>query len=248
MSSEESIPSVEIPDDYKDMMSGVDDFIGMARDSGLLTCDETCQKNKDEEKFYNNFLIQKANLLNATKQFEIAEREYITSSEGVDYYKSFKEEEYKEDVEEIVEGLNKKFLNLFISIDDKIENNCILNNAIKNTKELRKTYSEKISNLKTEISNEDNTGNVANRKSYYKNKKIYSWCSLNKNLFIFFWILFIAYVIIAVRYKQYTKKHVKIALFVIPLLALLNPNTIYSIIHAILYNNDKIYHTVASFI
>ena len=244
MSNQENIPEVKIPDEYKDMLSKVNDFIGMAKNSDLLTCDEDCQKKKEEEEFYNNFLIQQANLVNAPKQFDIAERQYITSSKGVNYYQNFKEDEYKEDAEKIIERLNKKVSKIYISIKELIANNNTLNSAIKNSKELRKTYSEKVSNLKTDIVDEENTSNVANRKSYYQNQKVNSWCSTNYSLFILFWILFISYIIIAVIYKQYTK----ITLFVIPLLALLNPNTLHHIVYSILYNSDKIYHTVMSFI
>tara|TARA_B100001063_G_C16749876_1_gene549667 strand:+ start:1010 stop:1735 length:726 start_codon:yes stop_codon:yes gene_type:complete len=234
MSNQENIPSVDIPDEYKDMLSNVNTFVEMANNSDIFTCDAECEKNKTEKTYYDNFLKQQANLLNASKQFDIAEREYITSSKGSDYYQNFKEEEYKIDADKIIEKLNEKMFEIFTILKQQITNNDTLNGAIQNTSELRETYSEKVSNLKTEIDNGENTTNVANRKSYYENQKKGFWCSLNYNLIILFWIMFIAYIIISVVYKQYTKKHVKIALFVIPLLSLIKGSTIY--------------HTVMSFI
>ena len=233
MSNQENIPSVDIPDEYKDMLSNVNTFVEMANNSDILTCDAECEKNKTERTYYNNFLNQQANLLNASKQFDIAEREYITLSKGSDYYQNFKEDEYKKDADKIIEKLNKKMSEFFIILKQQITNNDTLNEAIENTAELRETYSEKVSNLKTDIADEENITNVANRKSYYENQKKGFWCSVNYNLIILFWILFIAYIIISVVYKQYTKKHVKIALFVIPFLSLLK--------------GSIIYHTIVSF-
>ena len=227
MSNQENIPNVDIPDEYKDMLSNVNTFIEMAQTSDLLTCDAACQQNKAEEIYYNNFRAQEANLINASKQFDIAEREYITASKGSNYYQNFKEDEYKKDADKIVDKLNNKMTDLFILIEEQIANNTTLIEAIKNSKELRETYSEKVSNLKTQIANGENIGNVANRKSYYENQNIGFWCSINHYLIMLFWIMFIAYIIIAVVYKQYTKKHVKIALVVIPFLALLRGHTIY---------------------
>ena len=95
MSNQENIPSVDIPDEYKDMLSKVNTFVEMAQNSDLLTCVAACQQNKVEQTYYNNFLTQEANLLNASKQFDIAEREYITASKGANYYQDFKEKNTK---------------------------------------------------------------------------------------------------------------------------------------------------------
>ena len=92
---------------------------------------------------------------------------------------------------------------------------------------VEETYSEKVANLKTQIANGENIGNVANRNSYYENQNIGFWCSINGNLMTLFWILFISYLVIAVVYKQYKKKHVIITLAVVPLLTLFSGHTIY---------------------
>ena len=76
MSNQENIPNVTIPDEYKDMLSNVNTFVEMAQNSDILTCDAACQANKAEENSYNNFLAQQANLLNASKQFDIANKLY----------------------------------------------------------------------------------------------------------------------------------------------------------------------------
>ena len=234
MSNQENIPNVEIPDEYMDMLSNVNSFVEMAKNSDLLTCDAACQQNKAEENAYNNFLIQQTNLLNASKQFEIAEEDYITLSKGSDYYNNFKENEYKKDANNIINKMNTRMFNLSDYIGEQITNNTLLNESVKNTRELSETYVEKVADLKTQIADGANVGNVANRKSYYENQNIGFWCSINHNLMLLFWIMFVAYIIIAVIYKQYNKRHVQIALIVIPVLALIKGHTIYRGIRSVI--------------
>ena len=53
MSNQENISTeFNIPDDYKDILSNINDFVNMANDSELLTCDAECQRNKSEEQVY----------------------------------------------------------------------------------------------------------------------------------------------------------------------------------------------------
>jgi len=217
----------EIPDEYKDMMNNINTFVDMAKNTNALTCDTECRENKEKKGLYDNFVLQQTNFINAEKQFENAEKDYLIKTKGDEYYTKYKVEEYKTQANDIVKGLDYKIMELYNLVNEKIYNNNLINKSFENTDELRNMYTTKVNNLKTKIENEENTSNIANRKSYYETKKSSFWCSLNYYLKILFWIIFISYLIIVFVYKQYYKKHVQYTLGLVPFLLFLNGHTIY---------------------
>ena len=235
MSNQENISTeFNIPDDYKDILSNINDFVNMANDSELLTCDAECQRNKSEEQVYENYIIEQNNLLNAPGMFQEAEKKYIIMTKGDQYYNNMKNNEFKKDADTIVEKMNDKIIDLYIDISSKIEDDELFNDSLKNTKELANSYSKRIADLETDIANNENKANIANRTSYYNNKHINSWCSTNYYLKIFFWFIFVGYFLISLVYKQYEKKYVKLVLILVPLFASFQGHYLYLLILGII--------------
>lgn len=227
MSNQENIPSTDIPDDYKDMLSNINSFVNDANNSNVLSCGKECQKNIVTNEAYNTFIAEKDNLVNAPKLFEEAERNYITLTKGNQYYEKMKETEYEKEFSEFEKEMNKKAFDMLMSAGIKIGSNKTITDSMKNVNELRNTYSEKIADLKTDIADNENISNLANRQSYYSTKKIYKWCTVNYYLKILFWFLFIGYVLMVIFSRRYTEKYVKTVLILVPLLAALNGHMIY---------------------
>lgn len=218
---------VELPDEFKDALSNLNEFANIANKNNLLNCDENCRKNKNNTDLYNNFLQQKSNLINAEKMFETAEKKYVIADKGFNYYNELKLKEYQKEAEQIVDKMNDKFKNISELIEVKIQNNNVLDKSLQNIGELNSDYIEKIANLRYSIDKTENKGNIANRITYYNNQKINLWCSINYYMKLLFWVLFILYLIITVIYKQYNKKQVKIALILLPFLVYFNGHEIY---------------------
>ena len=226
MNNQENIPNVTLSSNYEDMLSNINSFVEDAKNSDLLTCDVECQENKTTDDAYLNLVSAENNLIDGPQLFEEAEKNYITLTKGNEYYQKFKSEEYDNEAKDIIKRINKKVINLFIDVETKLGINNAFSTSLKNTKELGESYSKKLSELKTDIADNNNDANIANRKSYYQNHKINTWCKVNYYLKLLFWFLFIGYVIIAIYSKEYTK-YVKTVLILIPIFAALQGHAVY---------------------
>jgi hypothetical protein len=224
----------ELPDEYKDALSNLNEFSNLAKQNNLLNCNENCIKNINDKKIYNNYLKQKSNLINAEKMFEISEKNYVISDKGYDYYNDMKLKKYQDESEKIINKMNDKFKNITELIEEKIQNNNLLNKSLQNTDELNIDYNKKISNLKHEIDTNENKGNISNRITYYNNQKINFWCLINYYVKLLFWILFILYLVISIIYKQYNKTLVRISLILLPFLAFFEGHEIYRFLRSYL--------------
>lgn len=218
---------VEIPEEYTSLLENLNEFTNMTKEKNLLTCDADCRQNLENRDLYNNFLSQKSNLINAEAMFEDAEKEYIINDKGYTYYNDIKLKEYEKEADNVIQKMNQKFKNIATLIEEKIKNNDTLNSSLENIGELNSDYVEKVANLKEEIDENENTGNIANRITYYNNKKINLWCSINSYAKIFFWIMFVSYLLVSIIYKQYNKRHVQVALLLLPLMVFFNGHQIY---------------------
>lgn len=218
MSSQENINTVPLSDEYKNMMSKITDFVNMAQTSDILTCGPECQQDKAEQSAYDNYVIQKTNLVNAPKQFENAEKEYIVASKGSDYFNKLKIKEYSNDAENLVSQFNNKISNLTNLIESRIANSSSLGQSLTNTGELTSDYITKVADLKEKIADEKSNADIAKRKTYYNSQDSGWWCSFNHFLKIVFWIMFVLYMVIAVVYKQLDKQHVRIGAILFPIL------------------------------
>ena len=228
MNNQENINTVPLSDEYKNMMNKITDFVNMANTGDLLTCGPECQENKAEQSAYDNYVIQKTNLVNAPKQFETAEKEYIVATKGRDYFNKLKIKEYSEDADNLVNKFNNKISNLTKLIESRIANSSTLDQSIENTGELTNDYITKVANLKEKISDAKSDANIAKRKTYYDNQSSGWWCSLNYYLKVVFWIMFVIYMLIAVIYKQYNKQHVRVGAILFPALMYFDvPNLMY---------------------
>lgn len=235
MSTEEPKQNIKNEDNYKKMLSRVNQFVNEMNKSDVLYCDDECQKGRQLEKARAVYIDKRDNLRTAPTQFDDAEKNYLILKDGYKHYTDFKLKEYTEDAIEIIREINKVMISLFINISENLGIDDNFNKSLKNTKELRNTYSTRVAKLLTNIDNKKNAVNVANRKSYYDNKKIYSWCNTNYYLKIIFWLLFVGYVILVFFFtEEYKKRYVKTILILTPILAYFQGNYIYLIVFSII--------------
>ena len=225
--TEFSTTDIGLSDEYKNMIDKVNIFIDEANKSNLLTCGKECQQNKTEQELYNSYLIKKTNLQNAPSEFEHAEKKYITTTKGYDYYNKFRENELKKDATQIIDKLNNEFTIDLELINSNLQNYKNLFISTKNMNQLNSDYVGKIATLEDELSSEQNKTNVANRKTFYDNQKINLLCSTNYYMKVLLWFIFISYIALAVVYKQYNKLHVRVGLILIPLLLYVKISNVY---------------------
>lgn len=209
------------------MIDSLNDIRNMVQNSELMTCDAACKRDKEERAAYNNFLLQTTNLENAPKQFQEAEREYVTLTKGSNYYNTMKLDEYKNTAKNIMSNFDKKYSEIETLVREKIKINKHVKTSEENAKDLQTQYIDKSISLRNDLENAENTGNIANRNSYYDNKKIGFLCSINYYIKVFFWIIFLSYVIIAFVYNRYSDTITMIGLLIIPVLAFFSGSTIF---------------------
>lgn len=215
-----------IEENTSTMIDSLNDIRNMVQNSDLMSCDAACKRDIAERTAYNNFLVQTTNLENAPKQFQEAEREYVTLTRGSNYYNDMKLKEYMEEGQNIIDTYNNRFNELATLVREKIKINTHIEKSEDNAKDLNLQYIDKSISLRNKMEETENSGNIANRNAYYDKKKIGFVCSMNYYIKVLFWILFLSYAIIAFVYKRYTNRVILFGLFVLPIMAYLSGSDI----------------------
>ena len=232
-----------LPEKHRKLFERLGIFMGEINESQIITCDEKCQHEKELQEAKDLYDNKRAVLQTIDGEHDNAKKNYEILLNGYDTWKARKQEELSKEGGTIIEDKKNLFLPLFISIAETLVMNNKYNKSLENTSELNDKYTEKILNILSEIDDRKNSINVANRKSYYDNGKINSWCTTNYYLKNVFWVLLIFYVILVFLSKKYNTKYVKTILIILPILGYFNGNYLYKKTYIIL---KKIFNPITS--
>jgi hypothetical protein len=174
-------------------LNNINSFIKKATD--VITCDSNCQKQKTAEELKQKYLASQTNLHSASSQVDLAEKNYVTFTEGELAYNNKKERVLHQKAKIIVQKFENNFNNDANQITSKINtyNGITLN--LKNVIELYSTYKKENEELSKKL--KDNASDVLTneRKSYYESQGV------DDLKFSYYYILLSVYVICVIVYS-----------------------------------------------
>jgi len=140
--------------------------------SNAIMCDSNCQRKKQAESLKQKFETAQANLATAPGQLQVAERNYVTLTQGAGAYSDLQDKQLTDKAEEIANQINELVASAAAEITTDIAtyNGLLIN--FKNVVELHHKYKKE--NIKLEKSLKDEIDDVSknDRKTYYENQEI----------------------------------------------------------------------------
>ena len=144
----------------------------MQQANQVITCDSACQKQKTSEELKQKYLASKTNLASADNQVVVAEKNYVTFTQGELAYNNKKEQELHTKAKLVVSKFQDNFNNDTKQIKAKIDTyNGIIAN-LSNIIELYSTYKNENIQLSKQVKEHTSSVLTNERKTYYENQGI----------------------------------------------------------------------------
>ena len=167
-------------------INNINSFIEKA--SQVISCDQECQKQKKENELKQIYLDSETNLKSAPSQLKLAEKNYVTYTNGVQAYDTLQNNELEQKADLIINTFNSNFNeeNKKINIAIDTYEGILLN--FKNIVELYLNYKKENKDLQEQLKDETSDVLTNERKTYYEDQGI-------DNLKYYYYILLVIYVI-----------------------------------------------------
>jgi uncharacterized protein YgiM (DUF1202 family) len=145
-------------------------FINQA--SNAIMCDSNCQKQKQADLLKQKFQTAQANLATAPGQLQVAERNYVTLTQGASAYSDLQDQQLSEEATKIADQINELITAAVADITTDISsyNGLLIN--FKNVVELHHKYNTENIKLEKKLKNEIDDVSKNDRKTYYENQEI----------------------------------------------------------------------------
>lgn len=157
-----------------------------------IMCGPDCQKDKTSNELKQQYLDAQTNKITAPIKLEESRKNYYVYTKGENYYNNMLEEELKNKAEKLSELISDSFNEEVANAKtmNQYYNTSLINSSY--TKELLQEYSEKNSDLKLKL--RDNQGDILtnDRKTYYESTAL----DRLKLWYTFWWYIYYIFVII----------------------------------------------------
>ena len=151
-------------------MNKFNTLISQASDAVL--CNSECRKQRETDKLKQNFLNSQTNLSSGPNQVQVAEKNYVTFTEGPSGYNDLIDSRLQEKAQEIVNKFTEYFESDSKEITTQIDTYEGLLINFKNVAELYLNYKKENVQLIKDLKNETNDVLTNERKTYYEDQKI----------------------------------------------------------------------------
>ena len=188
----------------------------MSQASDAILCDSECRKQRQSEKLKQQYLNAQTNLASASNQVQVAQKNYITFTQGTPAYNDLQDNQLQNKAQLISENFEQNFIEESIKINSQIETYQGLLINFKNVVDLFRKYKRENIELFKELKEETNDVLTNERKTYYEDQNI-------DNLkFYYYYFLLTIYVIFvfcfaafSLMYPSQTSWKIKLALLVV---------------------------------
>jgi hypothetical protein len=192
--------------------------------NSIADCDDKCQLDKTNSELrsdYNNALDE---YLNGKTKIEDAKKKWLVSEYGENEYNKIKENEYNEEIKDLIDNYKNAHTQIVIDINDKIneyENTIIFYNKLKQLliriKDENNTFNQNIDEYNKIV-------NTSDRKTFYEDEtisRVSRWEYLLKIVyFILLSMLSIRLLYFRKEYKNYNVVVKLVILLIIPIYGL----------------------------
>jgi hypothetical protein len=180
--------------------------------SDAILCNSECKKQREADKLKQNYLNSQNNLASASHQVQVAEKKYVTFTQGQTAYNDLLDNQLQKKAQTIADKFTEYFKSDSQAIKTQIETYQGLLLNFKNVAELYLKYKKENVKLIKDLKDETNDVLTNERKTYYEDQKIdglkgfYYYILLG--IYIICLIGFIAFTLI---YPSQTNWRVKLA-------------------------------------
>ena len=140
--------------------------------SDAVLCNSECRKQRETDKLKQNYLNSQTNLASAPNQVQVAQKNYITFTEGPAGYNDLLDNQLQEKAQEITDTFTEYFVSDSKEITTQIDTYEGLLINFKNVAELYLNYKKENVQLIKDLKNETNDVLTNERKTYYEDQKI----------------------------------------------------------------------------
>jgi len=140
--------------------------------SNAIMCDANCQKQKQADSLKQKFQAAQANLATAPGQLQVAERNYVTLTQGAGAYSELQEQQLSDEAQKIADQITELVSAAAADISSDIDSYTGLILNFKNVVELHHKYLAENIELEKDLKDEIDDVSKNDRKTYYENQEI----------------------------------------------------------------------------
>ena len=198
-------------------MSNFNALVSQASDT--IMCNSDCQQQRESDKLKQIFLTAQTKILSAPSELQIAEKNYVTFTQGEPAYNEMQEKEFRYKAKLIADETTQKFNDEATKIKTQIDtyNGLFLNYT--NVVDLYEKYKIENVELFKELKDETNDVLTNERKTYYEDQQIDSL------KFYYYYFLLTVYIIcvmsfgiFSLMYPSQSTTTIKIVIFLLLLI------------------------------
>ncbi len=183
--------------------------------SDAVMCDSECRKQRETDKLKQNYLNSQTNLASGPNQLQVAEKNYVTFTQGASGYNDLLDSRLQEKAQEIAD----KFTDFFNDDSEKIKTQIDTYEGLlinfKNVAELYVKYKKENEQLVKDLKDETNDVLTNERKTYYEDQKIDGLKGFYFYILLGIYIIcLIGFIIFSIMYPSQTTWKVKLASFI----------------------------------
>jgi len=188
----------------------------MSQASDAILCNSDCRQKRQSEKLKQNYQNAQTNLASASNQVQVAERNYVTFTQGEPAYNELQDNQLQQQAQIIADKFNENFNEETNKIRSQINtyNGLLIN--FKNIFDLERKYKKENEELYKELKEETNDVLTNERKTYYQDQNIDSlkfyYYYFLLSIYVIFVLCFAAF---SLMYPSQTSWKVRLALLVI---------------------------------
>lgn len=151
-------------------MSNFNALVNQASDS--IMCNSDCQQQRESDKLKQIYLNAQTKIVSAPSELQVAEKNYVTFTQGEPAYNEMQEKEIRYKAKLIADETTQKFNEEATKIKTQIEiyNGLFLNYT--NVVDLYEKYKRENAELLIELKDETNDVLTNERKTYYEDQQI----------------------------------------------------------------------------
>jgi hypothetical protein len=173
--------------------------------SDAVMCNSECRQQRTADKLKQNYLTSQTNLASASNQVQVAQKNYVTFTQGQSGYNDLLDNQLQEQAQKVADTFTEYFDSDSEAIKTQIDTYEGLLLNFKNVAELYVKYKKENTQLIKDLKNETNDVLTNERKTYYEDQKIDGLKGFYYYILLGIYIIFlIGFIIFSLKYPSQT--------------------------------------------
>jgi hypothetical protein len=188
----------------------------MSQASDAILCNSECRKKRETEKLKQQYLNSQTNLASASNQVQVAQKNYVTFTQGESAYNELLDNQLQEKAQVIADKFVENFIEESIKINSQISTYDGLLINFKNVFDLFRKYAKENIELEKELKEQTNDVLTNERKTFYENQNIDSLKFYYYYFLLSIYVIFVlCFGVFSLMYPSQTSWKIKLALLIV---------------------------------